>query len=389
MAATIHRDPYEGLIRKIGYSVGLEATRERTRELVDAYVANQSLTATQWTDLVHNRWGLQTDHIGKVFAELNLVRVSGGAADVLFGLDALAILRGSLGPTEFENALDAVLLALILIADADVFLNCLAAKFQPEAVEKELLAMIRDKRASAYKAIKLGALREKVDRVINIETQRTNKGGALAGRGIDGLKRTSALETKDRPLSPPADATPTISEDYLRKVPPRRRDWARSIGLFGEAHITPRGALLLNLLGQHGCQFDDGPYTIWPFEPELARLHLTPATAPWATLTFGQLVALIDRAFLSGRGSRPTVGIEAWLRQIFDEYKKLNVQKSMLRNELPLRVAYLVQLGTNVGVGTSLGIDSILDTSGTAAQSARVQLRSSRNHEGSIVIRER
>jgi hypothetical protein len=391
MEATIQRDPYEVLIRKIGYSVGLEATRDRARDLVDEYVRTNGVTATQWSDLVQQRWNLGTDHIGKVFAELNLLRVTAGTSDILFGLDALAILRRLLAPARFEGALDAVITALILIADADVFLNCLAANFQPTAVEPMLLAMIRDKRADAYKAIKLSALREKLDRVINIEAQKSNKGGALAGKGLDGLKRTASLDTKERPLSPPKDSEPTISDDYLRKVPARRRDWARSLNLFGEGNATPRGLALLAELDRRGCRYGDGAYSIWPFEPELARLHLTPETAPWTTLTFSGMVEALEGVFLGALRDADGASDsgEVWLRNVFDEYRGLNTQKSMLRNELPLRVAYLVQLGTNVAEGTSLSIDSMLQGFLIAGSSAQIQLRTSRNHEGSIVFKAR
>jgi hypothetical protein len=306
--------------------------------------------------------------------------------DILFGLDALAILRRMLDHSEYERALDAVLVALILIADADIFLNCLAAKFLPADVETLLLAMINDKRADAYKAIRLASLRGKADRIINIDVQRTNKGGATAGKGLDGLKRTSALETKGGPLEA-VGAIPTISEDYLRKVPPRRRDWAKSVGLFHETDITPRGQALLNAFASEGCKYPDGAFTLWPFEPELARLHLTRKTAPWPTLTFGQMVMLVEGVFSVpiGARNRSATATEGYLRVVFGIYKDLNSQKSLLRNELPLRVAYLVQLGANVGDKISMGIDEL--AFGSPPRSERVQSRSSRNHEGSLIFR--
>lgn len=262
--ATLHRDPYEVLIRKIGYSVGLEATRERARDLAELYATSGGLSSTDWSELVKSRWNLSTDHIAKVFAELNLVRVQPGAIDTLYGLDALGILWKQLTPTEFEPALDAVLTALILIADADIFLNCMAGNFETEDCEGLLLSMIHDKRTDAHKAIRLSGLREKVDRVINIEVQKTNKGGALAAKGIDALKRTTALESKLGPLQKPQSDVPTISADYLRKVPPRRRDWARSVGLFEEDTRTPLGNKLLEAFSHAGCRYPDGAYTLWP-----------------------------------------------------------------------------------------------------------------------------
>src|SRR5258708_18891578 len=132
MADTIHRDPYELLIRKIGYSVGLEDTLARVRALATEYGRTRTLSMGQWHHLVHDVWKLKTENIADVFAELELVRQQNRTVNVLPALDALGILYNLVEPNQFEVGLMYVLLHQISVADGDIFLNCLAAEFDRE-----------------------------------------------------------------------------------------------------------------------------------------------------------------------------------------------------------------------------------------------------------------
>jgi len=62
MAATVHSDPYAIFLRKIGYSVGLEYTAERTEGLATRYLRDRDLTVASWHKLVtgnkdEGNWG--------------------------------------------------------------------------------------------------------------------------------------------------------------------------------------------------------------------------------------------------------------------------------------------------------------------------------------------
>ena len=389
MVATVQRDPYAALIRKVGYSVGLESTRQRLSDLVDTYVRDKQVTTAAWRDLVENRWGLKAPNIVDVFGALNLIIVHQGMVDIMYGLDGLAVTRALVDDESFPHAADAIFCILVLAADADVFLNCLAVDFDPEAVRAILLKMIASKRALAYQAIRLGGLREKVDRVINIEAQRTNRGSASAGKGVNLLTRTQPLAGGPGPLSRPADAEPVISDDYLRKVPPKRREWARSIGLYDELGRTERGVKLLAMLRSKGVRNADGSYGLWPFEPELTALHLTPQTAPWPTITFEELCDLAEEVFAPGANAKPLLSYEAQVKAFSDaytRYKGLNLPKTALRGELPLRVARLYQLGWNVTQKERLSLTQLLDDDQERPR-RRVETRSSRTHEGALILR--
>ena len=389
MVATAQREPFGALIRKIGYSVGLEHTRERVCDLVRVYVRDRQVTTTAWNvELVRDGWNLKSGHIADVFSSLNLVEVRHGGVDVLFGLDALAILRLRLTSAEFDLALDALLCTLILIADADIFLNCLGVDFDPDRVRDALLRMVRSKRALAHEAIRLTGLREKVDRVINIDTQKTNRGSAGPGRGVGTLVRTQPLGQGLGPLVRAADLEPHVSDDYLRKVPPKRREWARSIGLFDRDAKSARGQRLLVELTKLGARAPDGAYALWPFVPELMALHLTIDSAPWPTIPFDELCEGVFRAYRSPVGEPSTLADDQAFELLADSFKafrSLNLQKSALRNELPLRVALLFQLGWNVTQSSQLSIPAVLAAE-SGSRRRRLESRTSRNHEGALVF---
>jgi hypothetical protein len=176
MVATIHRDPYRLLVRKIGYSVGLEHTLQRVGDLADLYAQEKTITSASLSGLIKGRWNLKTQHIIDLFNELDLVRSEANTIFVLPTLDALGILRLELGDEDFEVALKAVLLFSILSNDGDIFLNCLSARFEREAVRARLIDMVEVKRARAKRALHTPRAISKIDRMIVIETQKSNKG---------------------------------------------------------------------------------------------------------------------------------------------------------------------------------------------------------------------
>lgn len=389
MVATIHRDPYRLLIRKIGYSVGLEYTLERVADLSTLYAEEGSVTNASVAELLSARWKLQTNNILDFFNELDLIRSEANTLFILPTLDALAILRRELADQDFEASLRAVLLSSILASDGDIFLNCLASGFDKDRVRSRLIEMVNVKRGKAKEAIRTLRVASKVDRFITIEVQKTNKGGASAGQGINALQRREALEVKRGPLTAVESLPAEVSDDYLRKVPSRRRDWAFTLGLIDEANaLTPSGTRLLNLFNRLKQASGDA-FTFWPYEDELRQLNLREPDVPWATPERGAVIRGLKEVMTGagfGTSLRSKSETTKWLKEIFKEYRALNPGRSMVRVELPLRVARLVALGFACSSSPrDYDIKATVEQAEERDQS--IEFRPSRQHEGSIVFR--
>ena len=54
MAVIVQSDPHQMLIRKVGYSVGLESLVERASALANMYADKKRITLSDWRDLVAN-----------------------------------------------------------------------------------------------------------------------------------------------------------------------------------------------------------------------------------------------------------------------------------------------------------------------------------------------
>ena len=297
MAATVHFNTLDLLIRKIGFSVGLGKTYERVIELTGAYVEGGNLSYGTWTNLLQG-WQLENEHIGDVFRRLDLLEVRQKRVFVLPGLDTLAICYLCLNDDVVFKAAAALIVAnLILRSDADIFLNCLAAAYDKERVRELLIAMVRYKRERLFCVYKMPEMQKRIAHVVNIETQPTNAGGANVGVALShqrpGLKRLSGGLERTADISEVA-----ISDDYLRKVPVTRREWARSVGLFDPASgATDRGVDLLKEYGAVGFQAPNGAFAVWPLASEFAQLRLNPDTIGAPALSYWGFYCLAARAF--------------------------------------------------------------------------------------------
>lgn len=392
MVATIHRDPYRLLVRKIGYSVGLEHTVGRVRDLANLYAHESSVSSANIADLIQVHWNLRTNNILDVFNELDLVRSEANTIFVLPTLDALAILRRELLiDADFDVALRAVLLCAILSSDGDIFLNCLASGFDRDRVRSRLIDMVEVKRERVKSTIRAPQAARKIDRFISIETQKTNKGGASAGQGINSLHRRESLEVKRGPLAIGESTPAAVSDDYLRKVPGRRRDWAATLGLLSEgSELTPSGVRLLELFTKLE-QASHGTFTFWPYVDELRQLNLRPDDVPWATPDREAIIYGLKEV-ISGETFEPsaysTDATVNWLEAVFKQYRALNPGRAIVRVELPLRVARLVALG--ISCSNRKEDHDVLSTVLHLQQyDQSIEFRPSRQHEGSIVFRSR
>lgn len=391
MVATIHRDPYRLLIRKIGYSVGLERTIDRVSDLVQLYVDELSVTSGAMARLIHSeeKWNLKTTNIIDLFNELDLVRSEGSSIFVLPTLDALAILRISLTGDDYERALHAVLLFSLLSSDGDILLNCMSSGFDRDAIRDKLISMVEEKRRRIQAVFTSPQAIQKIDRYVTIETQKSNKGGAVAGQGVNALQRREPLSMRRGPLASEQSPPPQVSDDYLRKVPGRRRDWSVTLGLLDDrGNLLPAGERLFELFNTLGQSVGD-TYTFWPYRDELVQLNLKAESLPWTTpdreaVIYGLKNVVMGTPFGSSLSSDfRTIG---WLRDVFKTYRTLNPSRSMVRVELPLRVARLVALGfACANEAEDHDVLAVVLKEQDAEQ--LVELRPSRQHEGSIVFR--
>ena len=129
MAAIVPDDPYQCLMRKIGYSVGLEDLLKRVRDLTDLYVAQRELNYALFRDLVTIKFQRNNERSIKEFANvygsLNLLKLYGKKLHVLPNLDTLSILRQYFADDQksFTSAAKVVLMESVLEADGEIFIN--------------------------------------------------------------------------------------------------------------------------------------------------------------------------------------------------------------------------------------------------------------------------
>lgn len=394
MAGTIHRDPYRILIRKIGYSVGLENTLSRVSGLVDAYASTKELTSGSLLRLLessssHGGWGLKTTNIYDFLNALDLIKVESNSVFVLPTLDALAILRINLNDDQFKKAIVPVLAYSILSSDGDIFLNCLASAYVPARIKESLQSMVVTKRASAKLTLSSPIAAERIDRVVTIENQQNNTGGRVAGLGIHGMRRSGPLDDSRGPLLKPPSSGIEISDDYMRKVPARRRDWSRDLGLISsDGKTTDRGARLLSLF-QAKSQYAGNSYTFWPYADEMIVLGVQPEDANWTCPSRLDIIRGLKSVFVGaefGSAAQTPLRTLEWLTGIYSVYRQLSPHRAIVRVELPLRVARLAALGMSC---LDDGVDHYVDevVSAVEKDSRQLEFRPSRQSEGSIVIR--
>ena len=359
MAATAHSDPYGIFLRKIGYSVGLEHTLDRIRDLQELYVSKGDLTLSSWKELVEseNGWKRKTHDIADFFFALRLIHRSSGDLLILENLDAMAIATTLLNSDdEKEIARLTVFLWAVIVSDGEIFMNLLLSGFEEEIVKEKLSAMIAVKRKKLAKVILGKDAIKRIARIVAIERQESNKGSAGVGHSIESMRRTDPLHSVESmkrtgPLNMDSlssvsfiEQPVTFSDDYFRKVPPRRKDWARTLGLWSDdTGLTSLGFNFINTLKSYGYVSDDEVFVFWPMDYELVRSGLKPnlfkeTKTLWETL--------IDFATAhSGLCVKPfensdTDTLVNMIDSMMKVYRSLHKRKLILRRELAFTVAY-------------------------------------------------
>ena len=391
MADTVRFDQFKILMRKIGYSVGLESTLDRLRDLSALYQRQHQISLGDWQDLVSTQWQLKSFHIADFFKALGVLHVGKGKIDVLPGLDALAVSSAGLSDSQARIAEAAIFLGLLIEHDGEIFLNCLAAGFEPAEVELRLTELINYKRKVLFGMFKTPGVQLELARIVGIERQLTNAGSSSPAKSLSDQRRREPLERRTGDLSNPGIPPVSISADYLRKVPVRRREWAVSLGLWDqEDGLTESGSRLLARLDELRLRLSGGAVVLWPFEHEILRLRLSPTMFEGMVVTYWDFVSL---AIVGAGGTiKPNVGegdedeVTAILELQIERYRDLNRPKAMLRRECPLTVAFPSVSGNLLARGLAVPPLSELIGPGKPLDK-KFQYRTSRNSVGALSVR--
>jgi len=382
---------YQIFMRKIGYSVGLEHTFDRITDLCDLYIAEGQITLALWQDLVHKRWGLKKDNIGDFFSALGLISRSRTKVDVLSGLDMCAIARTI---DDERVALKAAIILLIIEHDGEIFLNALASDFRSDDFVIRLTRLISYKRRVLFDIYRAPEIQAQLAKIVGIERQASNIGGAGRAQSLSEQRRSAPLAKRTESLRGPVIPQVEISDDYLRKVLPRRRDWAMSLGLYSPVDgDVSTGGRLLGYLGQLGLVIEDGPVVLWPFSHEISRFRINPTQFEGRVIDYWDLARA---ALLACGGELSESGEDAdreflidMCRSQLEKFRNLNRPKAMLRRELPLTIGYLT-----LGAGFHLAGRRIPPIPKLIAEEQQrpdspLEIRSSRNSIGTILVRSR
>ena len=396
MAATVHADPYAIFMRKIGYSVGLESTFDRVNDLVVTYIRDRDVSLASWRGLVSSRdhWHLKAPDIKDVFYSLRLIHNTPGDVLVLENLDAMAIASTLLGhPSKDADARAFLMLWAILVNDGEIFVNLLLAGFEHRRIEEVLTTMMQRKRSALANVLPGKQSLARINRIINIERQVSNRGNTGAGRSTTFFKRTEPLGS---PMSAFRPGTRTdeivFSDDYFRKVPPKRRDWARSLGLWdGAAGLTQRGKDFISGLTASGYVDAHGGFTFWPMDYELRRSGFHPNQLPGPPKSLWDTLFDFAAAY-SGLRLRETTACDpddavALISQIISVYRSLHVRKGMLRRELPILVAYPVAVACASATRAPLLNMPRAIAAEQEGNHRRISFRRSRNMGGALTVK--
>jgi hypothetical protein len=402
MGAIVQADPYQGLIRKIGYSVGLEDIVNRVKKLVSLYVQDRTISFGAFSDLVENDFGRKRNaakHFVDFYGTLNLIRAVGRGLEPLYQLDSLSILRRLFLSDEgkFDTALKVVLTQCIIEADGDIFLNALLSDFEPDQMRVSLEAMVHAKRDQVTKGMRSPHLLNKVYKAIDIKNE-----SAVEKVGVDSLpqgrfaRRTETLDSLRRTsqLTPATGPdTVAIPQDYLKKTSKTRKAWAQDIGLFQDGKKTERGKQLLQSLDGivDSTATERAALFFWGYKSDLDILNLKLHTKIEACdCEAWDLLKAIGRAYSLSGPSRSVEALDAdgvveLLQQTFELYREGHSSKGLIRNSLPLYIAEPVLASWCVSEAHDLpDLRTILEEEYGKESHRRVQLMNIRGTAGAL-----
>lgn len=360
MVARAQSSDFAIFMRKIGYSVGLEHTLARVGDFARLYGSREAITIGDVKRLLHapppEGWNLQpqNEHILDFLRSIEVLSVRGADVGVLELGEALGILWKILPDTAFPEALRLLLTHELVLADGDIFLNALAAHFDEAAFAAAIARLLEHKWSILEQTFLSTQQRTAIYKAVNIEVQDNNPGSrGLAGGRTGPLAATSTARLG--PLSAGSAARPPIriSPNYVVKTLGRRRAWATSLGLAHDSGaLTAAGEGLLQTLATAGYAGQSCMST-WPLAHELmiplfASMRLPPEIP---VRTSWDLMVLVGRGLgLLGTELRTSGQRDIdTLLDVIRTFHSLNQSRSIVRNEVSVRVAYRCLLACAIG----------------------------------------
>lgn len=404
MAVIVQADTFKSLIRKVGYSVGLEDLVNRVAALTRLYVKDRRVTYVSWKNLVTEEFGRKeaarkgqksaAEHIADFFSTLNLIKVTNREVTTLQGLEACSILYRFFDQQEerFRTALQVILTTYVIEADGDIFLNCLAGDFDADRSKCLLEEMVNAKRELLTQIIKQPALQRRILDVIDIKSQASQKTGSLGPSDSSPFARRNvplASLTRRQPLGIVTAQAVDISPDYMRKVLPTRRGWARVLDLVTDDGLSRPGNLLIEELSKLGYRDGLGPFLVWPFAIELQKLRIAPEELGCGQLREWDLLVAVGKCFgadvLTFDETTDYVEIVHLLRKLFQLYKEGSAITGVLRHQLPIFIAQPCVVAIKAAMRSPIPpLPKIVDHE--TRKTRRIVFANIRGTEGGLVI---
>lgn len=405
MVAIAQFDPLSIFFRRIGYSVGLEFTFERVGELLSLYRDKKDISYTTWTKLVTAKrgdggWGRQASAVSNIadfFFSLGLIQLNQSDVIVQNNLDAMAITSDILcGECATDDSFNFLLLWSILTSDGEIFVNLLLSGFDKSEMRKKLVTVVETKREALYEAASNRLSRQQIYGAINIECKEVRSPSTSLKTQREKSLSDVFLERHQRNLASAKGYDQVdISDDYFKKVPPRRRAWAESLNLW-DGHgncLTPRGQHFLDALNKLGYVNDNGCFVFWPMDYELIRSGFHPCLfSSHSNSLWGCLVDFRNAYSLQMEQGMYTLDsslvesehVVSMIIEMINLYRRYQVRKVMLRRELPLTVAYPVFVARSLCdsiplVDAPKSIECEQDS-----RNSRISLRNSRSSSGAL-----
>jgi len=355
MAAITQSNPHECLIRKVGYSVGLELLLKRVIDLVELYVREGNVSYVDWVHLVEEIWGRKPkekpkkarkdkskkeippyEHLADVYNSIKLINLVNKKIIVIYGLETLAILRKYFANDDdkFKKSTIFILLLYILENDGDIFLNCIAGNFQRNDVRKLLISMIEIKRAAIKASIKNVRVLEKIFNIVDIQSFSSNKGD-----------KESPFKRRTTPLSGQPPLKPTeISDSQLDHTINPRKGWASDLELFEGKNISSSGKKMIEEFNLLKMQDNNtGSIQFWPYENALKKLMLNTDIMGIPKLNNWMIINSIAKTYggiLDDEVEELSKDDNEVLKTLHDLYRSNNPIRGLIRNQLPIYIAY-------------------------------------------------
>jgi len=342
----IQSNPYHKLIRKIGYSVGLESVSNRVSYLTEYYANNSKISMSDWLDIVETIYNRKVggakfsniprmrgeksaaDHILDFYSSLDIMKSIGNEINPLPGLEILSILWRTSDNSAFrDKAINSFLCYRILDADGEIFLNCLLANFNHSLVKSMLKQMVSIKRRKISSTLTNSQAIKRIFEIISIKTY-----------DISGGKK-SPFQKRTTPLSGINVIEEEPSDDYIKKVIQTRKGWAKSIGLIDDSGKLIATNLLESLTKLFNRKSNE-PFVFWPFNNDLKKLRIDPSQYNIISISPEDLLIEIMKSLhnLTIRNVSNKKLFEN-LKKYYELYKSGNIVKGALRHQLPIYIA--------------------------------------------------